>query len=154
MNICFEITALFHSAILRGKKRGNFKMNKHLDSVESFLSCLCSSSLLQLSWHIKHAQLLHSSKFMTFILMKSSLVIQCEKFLTRLISIHSPIMKHLAYKIYTKWKFSMKPVPIKWSPFRAFLRASKTTNFKYLWIIHFLTFFKARVLFGWFEQKL
>ena len=43
MNVCFEFTALFHSAIRWGKKGDIFKSNIYLDSVESFLYCLCSS---------------------------------------------------------------------------------------------------------------
>ena len=46
MNVCFEIAALFHSAIRCWKKCGNFKINIHLESVESFLYCLCSSSVM------------------------------------------------------------------------------------------------------------
>ena len=44
MNVCFEIAALFHSAIWWGKKGGNFQINIHLDSVDSFLCCFCSNS--------------------------------------------------------------------------------------------------------------
>ena len=42
MNVSFEIAVPFHSAIRGGKKGGNFKINIHLYSVESFLYCLCS----------------------------------------------------------------------------------------------------------------
>ena len=42
MTVCFEIVALFYSAIRRGKKGGNFKTNIHLDSVVSFFYCLYS----------------------------------------------------------------------------------------------------------------
>ena len=43
MNVYFEIGALFHAAIRWGKRGANFKTNIHLDSVESFLYCLCFS---------------------------------------------------------------------------------------------------------------
>ena len=43
MNVCFEFGALFHSAIRWEKQGGKFKINIHLNSVESFLYCLCSS---------------------------------------------------------------------------------------------------------------
>ena len=41
--VYFEIAALFHSPIRWGKKRGNFKANIDLDSVELVLYCLSSS---------------------------------------------------------------------------------------------------------------
>ena len=37
MNVYFEIAALFHSAIRRGKKGGNFKINIHPSSIHSFI---------------------------------------------------------------------------------------------------------------------
>ena len=43
MYVNFEIAALFPSPYNRVKKRGNFKTNTHMDSVESFLYYLSSS---------------------------------------------------------------------------------------------------------------
>ena len=45
MNVCFEFGALFHSAIRCGKQGGKFKITIHLNSVESFLYCLCSNKI-------------------------------------------------------------------------------------------------------------
>ena len=59
MKVCFEIATLFHSAMRRGKKGGNFKINIHLISVESFLYCLCSRKLWLLptyAWMSCHDQ--------------------------------------------------------------------------------------------------
>ena len=42
MNVIFEIAALFPLPFSRVKKCGNFKINIHLDSVESFLYYLSS----------------------------------------------------------------------------------------------------------------
>ena len=50
MNVCFEFGALFHSAIRWGKQGGKFKINIHLNSVESFLFCFCSSRNQLVVW--------------------------------------------------------------------------------------------------------
>ena len=44
MYVTFEIAALFPSPFSRVNKRGNFKTNIRLDSVESFLYYLSSSA--------------------------------------------------------------------------------------------------------------
>ena len=51
MYVDFEITALFPSPYSRVKKSGNFKTNIHLESVESFLYYLSSSSP---TYHVKN----------------------------------------------------------------------------------------------------
>ena len=55
---CFEIGALFHSAIPWGKEGGNFKINIDLDSVESFLYFLCSRGTSKsYTWYIENTPL-------------------------------------------------------------------------------------------------
>ena len=46
MYFIFQIAALFSSPYMRVKKRGNFKTNILVDSIESFLYCLSSSPFI------------------------------------------------------------------------------------------------------------
>ena len=54
--LCFEIGALFHSPVKWVKKRSNFKINKFLLAIQSFLYCLCSKATNKLQINFSRRQ--------------------------------------------------------------------------------------------------
>ena len=93
MNVCFEFGAIFHSFIRWGKQGGKFKINIHLNSVEWFLYCLCSS-------RCKHSNICENSTFQYLRYMEWE---NMRKFWTRIWIIFGFFNKHVWTNILYCW---------------------------------------------------